>query len=225
MKSNKDFDSVFRLLEKNQSKTYLDIASKTYAYTPFQILISTVLSQRTKDIQTDRAAKKLFKRFKTAKQLAKANTREIQELIKQAGFYKVKAKRIKEIAKKLIENHKGRVPENETNLLSLPGVGHKTAACVLIYAFNIPAIAVDTHVHSISNRFGWVKTKTPEQTRKKLIELIPKKHWLKLNDLLVRHGQTTCLARKPKCFSCKINSYCNYFDKIIQKHPKKETNK
>jgi endonuclease-3 len=225
MKSNKDFETIFRLLEKNPNKTYLDTASKSYRYSPFQVLVSTVLSQRTKDIQTDRAAKSLFKKFNSPKKIADAGAKEIQGLIKPAGFYKTKARRIKELSRQLIEKFNGRVPANEAALLSLPGVGQKTAACVMVYAFNIPAMPVDTHVHRVSNRIGWAKTKTPEQTQKQLMKTVPRKYWLKLNDLLVRHGQTTCLARKPKCFSCKINSYCNYFDKIIQKHPKKETNK
>ncbi len=179
--------------------------------TPFQVLISTVLSQRTRDENTAIASKRLFKQFPNAEKLSKAPVARIEKLIKPAGFYRVKAKRIKAISRLLVERFNGQPPKNLEQLLSLPGVGRKTANCVLVYAFKEPAMPVDTHVHRISNRLGLVQTKTPEQTEQALMKLVPKKNWLKLNHLFVRYGQTICLPRNPKCPECRLRSKCPYF--------------
>lgn len=175
---------------------------------PFQVLISTVLSQRTRDENTRIASNRLFAKFDTVEKLARADLSEIERLIKASGFYKTKARRIKEIAQKLVERYDGEVPEKLDELLDLPGVGRKTAACVIVYGFNKPAIPVDTHVHRISNRLGWVKTKTPEQTEQELMKKIEKKYWMDINDLFVSHGQNTCKPIRPKCSECKIYRYC-----------------
>lgn len=178
--------------------------------TPFEILIATVLSQRTRDENTIIAADKLFKKFNTAKKLANADFKTIKRLIKNVGFYNQKAKRIIKISKILLKNYKGSVPKNLNELLSLPGVGRKTANCVLVYGYRIPAIPVDTHVHRISNRIGLIKTKTPEETETALMKVVPKKYWIDLNELFVRHGQTICLPIKPKCNICPIVKECRY---------------
>jgi len=179
--------------------------------TPFQVLVATLLSQRTRDANTEKASKKLFTKYPNAKALAKAPTKKIEELIKGTGFFKVKAKRVKEISRLLVKNYQGAVP-NERNLLeALPGIGPKTSACTLVYAFQKPAICVDTHVHRISNRLGLVKTKTPEQTEVALTKLLPKKYWLKLNHSMVRFGQKVCLPQKPRHWQCRLREQCNLF--------------
>ena len=175
---------------------------------PFRVLITTVLSQRTKDASTEKASSALFSKFKTPEQIAKADIRTIEKLIRASGFYKVKAKRIKQISRIIIENFSGRVPRRMDELLSLPGVGRKTANCVLVFAYRQPAIPVDTHVHRISNRLGVVRTKTPEKTETELMKRIPKRYWIDLNELLVTHGQNTCLPRKPRCSACPIAKWC-----------------
>ncbi|MCK4380610.1 MAG: endonuclease III [Candidatus Lokiarchaeota archaeon] len=175
---------------------------------PFKILISTILSARTRDANTRIATEKLFAKYNTPESIANANIDEIEHLVKSSGFYKVKAARIKEVSKILIEEYNSSVPDNYEELLNLPGVGSKTANCVLVYAFKIPAIPVDTHVHRISNRLGWVKTKYPLKTEVALKNTIPKELWIKLNRLLVRFGQQICVSIKPKCDVCSINKIC-----------------
>ena len=175
---------------------------------PFKILISTILSARTRDANTRMATDKLFAKYKTPKSISEADIEEIEQLIKCSGFYKVKAARIKEVSNILIEKYESSVPDNYNDLMSLPGVGSKTANCVLVYAFKVPAIPVDTHVHRISNRLGWVKTKNPLQTERALKETVPKEFWLKLNRLLVRFGQQVCLPISPKCDICIIRDLC-----------------
>jgi len=181
---------------------------------PLQILIGTILSARTRDENTTIAVRKLFTKYKTVEQLAKANTKEIQKLIKSTGFYRVKAKRIKDVANMLIEEHAGRVPDNIDELLSLPGVGRKTANCVLVYAFNKPAVPVDTHVHRISNRLGLVETKTPEQTELELTSKIDKKYWTKINDTFVMFGQNICKPVGPLCEPCLLKRSCKYYRQL-----------
>jgi len=181
---------------------------------PLQILIGTILSARTRDENTTIAVRKLFTKYKTVEQLAKANTKEIQKLIKSTGFYHVKAKRIKDVANMLIEKHAGRVPDNIDELLSLPGVGRKTANCVLVYAFNRPAVPVDTHVHRISNRLGLVETKTPEQTELELTSKIDKKYWTKINDTFVMFGQNICKPVGPLCEPCLLKRSCKYYRQL-----------
>ena len=181
---------------------------------PFRILIGTILSQRTKDRNTAIATNKLFSKFKTPKQMAEAKVSEIEKLIKKSGFYKTKARRIKEVSRIIVKKYKGRVPKSKEELIELPGVGPKTAGCVLVYGMNIDAIPVDTHVHRISNRLGIVKTKTPEQTEKKLEKIVPKKYWKYVNELFVIYGQNVCRPIKPRCEICSIKNYCDYYKKL-----------
>jgi len=178
---------------------------------PFSILIGTILSARTKDENTAKVVKKLFSRYKTPKALAKAKVRDVEKLIKSIGFYHVKTKRIIEVAKIIDSQYKGKVPENFEKLIELPGVGRKTANCVLVYAFDTPAIPVDTHVHRISNRLGLVDTKMPEETEMELRKKIPKKYWLQINDTFVMYGQNICKPISPMCDICKIKTKCNYY--------------
>ncbi len=175
---------------------------------PFRQLIATVLSQRTRDEVTDRASEKLFAKYGTSEALAHADVSDIEELIREVGFYRIKAPRVKEIARIISNDYKGKVPDDMEALLSLPGVGRKTANCVLVYGFGKDAIAVDTHVHRISNRLGLVSTKSPEETEIKLREALPKKHWRHINELLVRFGQDICRPVGPKCGVCMLGELC-----------------
>lgn len=181
---------------------------------PLQILIGTILSARTRDENTTVAVGNLFAKYKTAEELASADTKKIEKLIKSTGFYHVKAKRIKDVAKILLEQHNGKVPNDIDELLKLPGVGRKTANCVLVYAFNKPAVPVDTHVHRIANRLGLVQTKTPEQTEMELVSTIDKKYWTKINDTFVMFGQTVCKPIGPLCEPCLLKKNCKYYREV-----------
>jgi len=180
---------------------------------PFFALISTVMSHRTRDDVTYPAASKLFERFSTPEKMIKADISEIEIIIKDVGFYRVKAGRIKEISRLLLEKHDGRVPDDMEALLELPGVGRKTANCVLAHAFLKDALAVDTHVHRISNRLGLVETKTPEETEIELKKIFPQKYWRYINLLLVKLGQNICRPISPRCKTCALDDICpkNFF--------------
>lgn len=176
--------------------------------TPYRILVSTIISLRTKDDVTYKASLRLFKIAPTIKELESLSVETIAETIKPAGFYLRKASQLKEIA--YIINHKfgSEIPPDRETLLSLPGVGLKTANLVLSMGFNIDAICVDCHVHEISNRLGWVKTKKPEETEKELEKILPKQFWIEINDLFVRFGQAICTPVSPKCSLCPLNKEC-----------------
>lgn len=176
---------------------------------PFFALISTVMSHRTRDDVTYPAAEKLFERFSTPEDMVEADVGEIEALIRDVGFYRVKAGRIKEISRILLEEYNGRVPDDMETLLKLPGVGRKTANCVLAHAFlKEDALAVDTHVHRISNRLGLVATKNPEETEVELKKALPKKYWRHVNILLVKFGQNVCRPVSPRCEICVLNDMC-----------------
>lgn len=178
---------------------------------PFKILIGTILSSRTRDETTTKVVKTLFKRFKNAKELAEGNLEEIKQIIHSIGFYNVKAKRIIEVSQLIVKRFDGKVPNSIEKLLELPGVGRKTANCVLVYGFNKPTIPVDTHVHRISNRIGLVNTKTPEKTEIELNNIINKKYWLRLNNIFVMYGQNICLPVVPKCELCELKKMCKFY--------------
>lgn len=178
---------------------------------PFAILIGTILSARTKDENTARVVRELFERYKTVDELAAAKARDVEKVIKSIGFYHVKSKRIIDVARIIKSRYGGTVPEDIDQLMSLPGVGRKTANCVLVYAFEKPAIPVDTHVHRISNRLGLVETKTPEETEIALVKKIPKKYWLEINDTFVMYGQNICKPVSPMCGVCKIKKLCRFY--------------
>ena len=198
-------DEIEKIIEGD---THLDqLANKKND--PFKILIATILSARTRDSSTEEVTKNLFSRYKTSREIANAPIEILEKLVHKAGFYKVKAARIKEVSRIILEDFMGEVPRDFSELVSLPGVGAKTANCVLVYAFKVPTIPVDTHVHRIPNRLGWIKTTKPEQTEKKLKEILPKSHWIRVNRLFVRFGQEICLPIHPKCDSCSLNAICS----------------
>ncbi len=203
-----DIKSTLNKLEKVlEGDAHLDeLAKKTQD--PFKILISTILSARTRDANTKEATETLFKKYNTPELIANAKVEDLEPLIRKSGFYKVKASRIKEVSKILLDDYEGKVPKDFDELIELPGVGAKTANCVLVYAFKIPAIPVDTHVHRISNRIGWVDTKKPEETEKSLKKLIPKNQWIRVNRLFVKFGQQICKPNNPQHGSCPIEENC-----------------
>ena len=178
---------------------------------PFSILIGTILSARTKDEATTKAVKELFSKYKNPKELAAAKIKDIEKIIKSIGFFHVKSKRIIEVAQIIHTKYKDKVPEDLDTLIQLPGVGRKTANCVLVYAFEKPAIPVDIHVHRISNRLGLVDTKNPEETEQELMKKIPKKYWIDINDTFVMYGQNICKPISPMCDVCKIKNNCKFY--------------
>ncbi len=178
---------------------------------PLSILIGTILSARTRDENTSAVVKKLFSRYKTARALASAKPVDVEKIIKSTGFYRVKARRIIEVASIINSKYSGKVPQTIDKLLELPGVGRKTANCVLVYAFDKPAIPVDTHVHRISNRLGLVQTKIPEETEIELMKKIPREHWIRINDIFVMYGQNICKPISPMCAVCQIKKDCSYY--------------
>ncbi|MDO8646794.1 MAG: endonuclease III [Candidatus Diapherotrites archaeon] len=179
--------------------------------TPFKTLIATILSARTKDTTTFPASLRLFKKFPTPEKLSRASPREIEKLIFPVGFYKTKAKHIIQASKLLLSKFNGKVPKTLEELTSLPGVGKKTAGCVLVYAFRIPDIPVDVHVAVISQRLGLTKEKEADKIRLDLMKKVPKPYWLELNELMVKHGQRVCITRKPKCEICHLQKICDYY--------------
>jgi len=176
---------------------------------PFHVLISCILSLRTQDSTTSGASERLFRLADTPERLCKLPVARIQKAIYPVGFYRVKAERIKEIACQIVKKYKGHVPDNIEELLRLKGVGRKTANLVVARGYNKPAICVDTHVHRITNRWGYVKTRTPEQTEFVLREKLPVKYWKDINGLLVAFGQGICRPISPICSKCLIYRYCD----------------
>jgi len=200
-------DVLDRISEAIKGESHLDQLARK-KQDPFKILISTILSARTRDSNTEEATKTLFAKYNTPELIANAEVEELEKLIYKSGFYKVKAVRIKEVSQIIKNKFDSVVPDDFEDLISLPGVGAKTANCVLVYAFKIPAIPVDTHVHRIPNRLGWIETKKPEETEMELKKIIPKDQWIRINRLFVRFGQEICLPNRPKCDLCPINSIC-----------------
>lgn len=175
---------------------------------PFRVLISCIISLRTKDEVTDQASARLFAKADTPRQMVKLRATEIASQIYPAGFYRNKAKHILEISRALLERYNGRVPDEIDELLTLKGVGRKTANLVVTMAYHKPGICVDTHVHRISNRLGWVQTTTPEKTEFALREILPRRYWIEINDQLVIFGQNICQPVSPWCSKCPLAQQC-----------------
>lgn len=205
-----DIPAVISLLKKEVKNLPLpyvtDVSMRTSD--PFKVLISCILSLRTKDLTTKEASERLFKKAGTPEELASLKVKEIEKTIYPAGFYKVKARTIKDISKKLIKRYRSKVPDSIEELLKFKGVGRKTANLVLTRGYNLPGICVDTHVHRITNRWGLVKTKSPDETEFALRKILPKRYWIIINDLLVAYGQNVCAPVSPWCSKCGIYGYC-----------------
>jgi endonuclease III len=176
---------------------------------PFAVLVSTLISLRTKDAVTEAAAARLLARAPTPEALARLRAATVERLIFPAGFYRRKARTLIAIAKRLLADHGGEVPSEMGPLLGLRGVGRKTANLVLVRGFGIPALCVDTHVHRISNRLGYVRTRTPAQTERALDAKLPLRHWLAVNELLVHFGQQVCTPLSPRCSLCPVARMCD----------------
>jgi endonuclease-3 len=203
---SEDLIKKLREFYKENNKTLIDRVSTEKD--PFKVLISCILSQRSKDEMTEKITNDLFNIVNSPQDLLKIENEKLEKILYSIGFYKIKANRLKEVSKILIEKYNGLVPDKLNELLKLPGVGRKTANIVITKGFNKNGIAVDTHVHRISNRLGLVKTKRPEETEIKLKRLIPKKYWIELNDYLVNFGKNICTPISPKCSICPIEKYC-----------------
>jgi len=205
------FLEVLRILEKRVETWDAPVnqLKRARSRDPFRILVSTILSSRTQDPVTAKASQRLFAVAPTPQALANLAEEEIADLIYPVGFYRTKARHLKRLARVLLEQYKGQVPQTLDDLLRLPGVGRKTANLVLSVAFGIPAICVDTHVHRIVNRLGVVDTWNPEETERALQEKVPKAWWHRINHLLVAFGQTLCLPRRPRCNTCPVIHLCD----------------
>ncbi len=203
-----DIDRVIAVLKK-EVRQWRVPAVGHYAETPFRVLISCLLSLRTQDKTTDAASARLFALADAPRDMLRLPARTIQKAIYPVSFYRVKARRILQICRLLLSRHGGRVPDDLDALLTLPGVGRKTANLVVTLGFGKPGICVDTHVHRICNRLGYVRTKTPERTEMALRRKLPRKHWIVLNDLLVAYGQNLCRPLSPFCGRCRVRGFCD----------------
>ena len=202
-------DDIVTILKRENKKYIVPIVTiVSMTKSPFMVLISCLLSLRTKDKVTAEASNRLFKLANNPEKILGLSIKNIEKAIYPVGFYKTKAKRIKEICRVLLDDYEGVVPNEIDELLKLNGVGRKTANLTVTLGYGKLGICVDTHVHRISNRLGLVKTKTPEQTEFALRKKLPKKHWLIYNDLLVTYGQNLCVPVSPWCSKCKIFKYC-----------------
>jgi len=205
------FEKVFRILKKEVAKWKVPVVGEIAdraADRPFETIISTVLSLRTKDKVTAEASQRLLSRAWTPETLVALSVEEIEQLIYPVGFYRTKARSIIEICRRLQADYSGKVPRSIDELLTLPGVGRKTANLVLTVGFGDYGICVDTHVHRIFNIWGYVSTKTPEETEFALREKLPRKHWITCNDILVAFGQNLCIPASPWCSRCPVAAFC-----------------
>ncbi|MCA1597353.1 MAG: endonuclease III, partial [Chloroflexi bacterium] len=198
-------------------RTVLRILAETYhgrgsveLGDPYQVLVATVISQRTREEQTTAVSIRVFDRYPDARALAGAEESELYELLNGSQYRETKAPRLIQMAQILVDRFGGQVPDSVESLLELPGVGRKTANCVLIYAFNRPALCVDIHMHRITNRLGWVRTPTPEQTERALERTIPRDLWIGSNRLFLQHGRALCLPGIPRCNECPVRAECWY---------------
>lgn len=184
---------------------------------PFKVLISCILSLRTQDSTTAQASRRLFALADSPETMLRLSAKKIEQAIFPVGFYRTKAKTILEICRNLIQNYSGRVPDEIDELLKFKGVGRKTANLVVTLGYNKPGICVDTHVHRISNRWGYIKTATPEKTEATLREKLPKRYWIEYNDLLVSFGQQLCRPISPLCSRCPVAKYCSQIGVTVRR--------
>ena len=195
---------IYPLLRKTYPEATVTLDFKT----PLELLTSTILAAQCTDVRVNIVAKDLYKKYRSAKDWAKADISEIENDIRSTGFYHNKAKAIKATAQKIIDELNGEVPKTMEELLTLPGVGRKTANVILGNAFGIPGIVTDTHVIRLSRRIGLSENSDPVKLEFDLMEIVPKKNWTLFSHLLVFHGRNICMARKPNCEKCPISKYC-----------------
>ena len=206
----KDIDNFIKILKE----TYPDATCSLDFKTPFQIVVAVMLSAQCTDERVNKTTPALFERCRTIQDFADIDIKELEDIIHPCGFYKNKAKNIKLCAKQIIDNFNGVVPQNMEDLLTLAGVGRKSANVILLEAFGIAnGIAVDTHAKRVSNRVGLSHEKNPEKIEQDLLKIFPKKYLKDINHLFVWHGRKTCDSRKPNCEQCTVREYCEYFSK------------
>lgn len=199
---------ILRLLENK----YKDMGCALHHRTPFELLIATMLSAQTTDVTVNKATDKLFRIYNTPEDFARLSAEELEPYIKTCGFYKTKALNIINASRKILTDFNGKVPDTLEELLTLPGVGRKTANVVISNAFGKDAIAVDTHVFRVSNRIGLAHADNVEETEKQLMKNIPRNKWSKAHHWLIWHGRRICAARKPKCDECPLSHLCSYYN-------------
>ena len=206
----KNIPRVMSILGKEypSSKTTLNLMRYEKSPNAFRILISCLLSLRTQDKNTEKASNKLFEVADTPEKIVKIPVKILEELIYSSGHYKKKARIIKHVSEVLINEFNSKVPDTREELMSIKGIGPKTANIVLAFAFGKEVLPIDTHCHRIPNRLGWVKTKTPEQTEEELSKILPKKYWREFNSIFVQFGKTICQPVSPLCSTCPVNKYC-----------------
>jgi endonuclease III len=198
--------SILKKHFKHTDKTTLN--SMRHNGDPFKILVGCLLSLRARDETTNKITEALFKKISTPQELIKIPDKELKKIIFSTGHYNKKCQSLKSVSKKLVKKFNSKVPSTKEELLSIKYIGPKTANIVLNIAYNQPCLPIDTHCHRIPNRIGWIKTKNPEETEKKLEKILPKKYWMEFNELFVLFGKSICLPLSPKCSICPINKYC-----------------
>ena len=211
-----------KMLSKEEIKEVINIILKTYPdatvelehSSTFELLIATILSAQCTDVRVNKITRELFKDYNTPEDFIQLTEKELGEKIRSCGFYKVKSKNILATSRKIIEEFNGQVPDTMEELITLPGVGRKTANVVLSNAFGVPAIAVDTHVFRVSNRIGLANSKNVLDTEKDLMDNIDKNMWSKAHHLLIFHGRRVCKARSPLCNECPLTNYCLYYKEV-----------
>ncbi len=214
-----EIHQAIRILRREVPKwdtPVVTLMAETYE-SPFRVLISCILSLRTQDATTAKASHRLFAVADSPQAMLKLSAKKIEKLIYPVGFYKTKAKNILEICRILITSYGGKVPDEIDELLKLKGVGRKTANLVVTLGYSKPGICVDTHVHRISNRWGYIQTTTPEKSEFALRAKLPKQYWIQYNDLLVRFGQHTCRPISPVCSSCPVRKYCDRVGVVLSR--------
>jgi len=197
-----------KVIYRQLSKSYPNVRCELDYKNAFQLLVATVLSAQCTDKRVNQTTPALFKKYPNPKKMAKADLRDIQKLVKSTGFFRAKAKNIKGLSNKIIEEFDGKVPSNLEDLIILPGVGRKTANVVLGHAFGIPGITVDTHFGRLSRRFGWSKQNNPVKVEFEVGELIPQREWTNLSQRMIWHGRRVCHSRKPACGACALAKLC-----------------
>ena len=199
--------AIYRIL----SKIYPNVRCELNYKTPFQLLVATVLSAQCTDKRVNQTTPALFKKYPNPEKMAKADVKDIQRLVKSTGIYRAKAKNIKSLSSKIIINFNSKVPNKLESLITLPGVGRKTANVVLGHAFGIPGLTVDTHFGRLSRRFSWSESLDPVKVEFEVANLIPRKEWTNLSQRLIWHGRRVCHSKKPACGACPITKYCPSF--------------
>ena len=210
------------ILSYDEADKCLDILEETYPdahcelehKNPFELLVATILSAQCTDVRVNKVTAEMFKKYNKPEDFANMDINKLEDLIKECGLYRNKAKNIKASSNVILEEFNGKVPETINELMKLPGVGKKTANVVASTCFGVPAIAVDTHVFRVSNRIGFVKEKNVSSTEKALQNKIDKSRWTKAHHLFIFHGRRCCTARNPKCDFCTVKDFCKYYKEI-----------